>query len=50
MKTDIPAEQLKRIMQQQVDALLATLTGPLQRLPPDADSALVFQPDPEPAE
>jgi hypothetical protein len=49
MKTDIPAEQLKRITPQ-LDALLATLTGPLRRLPPDADSALVFQPDPEPAE
>jgi len=47
MKTDIPAEQLERILPE-VEALLANLT--LQRLAPDADSALVFQPDPEPAE
>lgn len=49
MKTDIPPEQLERVLPV-VQALLAKLKGHSQKLPPEAESALVFQPDPEPAE
>jgi len=49
MKPDIPPDQLERIAPV-VEALLAGLNDRLQKLPVDADSALVFQPDLEPAE
>jgi hypothetical protein len=49
MKPDIPPEQLERISPV-VEALLAGLNDRLQKLAADAESALVFQPDLEPAE
>ena len=47
MQSDIPADQLNRA-QARVDQLLDALRGETQRLAPDAESALTF--DPEPAE
>jgi hypothetical protein len=45
----VPDEQLKRI-QPGVDDLLAKLRALADRLPPNTDSALVFQLDPEESE
>jgi len=49
MQSQIPAEELRRALPV-VQALLANLAVSLQKLPPEADSALVYQPDLEPAE
>ncbi len=46
LKPDIPPEQLERI-QPLVDQLLTLLRRQALTLPPDADSALIYQPEPE---
>jgi hypothetical protein len=45
-RAPIPDEQLKKI-QPGVEDLLAQLRALADRMPPGADSALVFQPGPE---
>ncbi|HTR39436.1 MAG TPA: hypothetical protein VMH80_26365 [Bryobacteraceae bacterium] len=46
MKPDIPPEQLERI-QPLVDQLLTLLRRQALTLAPDADSALIYKPEPE---
>jgi hypothetical protein len=46
VRTAIPDEQLERI-QPVVTDLLAKLHAILERLPPNTDSALIFEPCPE---
>ncbi|HUA21298.1 MAG TPA: hypothetical protein VMB25_21275 [Bryobacteraceae bacterium] len=46
LKPAIPPEQLERI-QPLVDQLLAQIHREVLTLPPDADSALVYKPEPE---
>lgn len=46
MKSDIPPDQLERA-QARVDPFLDALRRATERLPPDADSALIFRPDEE---
>ena len=46
MKSDIPADQLERA-QARVDLFLDALRRETERLPPDADSALILSPDEE---
>jgi hypothetical protein len=47
VKSDIPADQLART-QARADQLLDALRSQTQRLAPEAESALIYQPDARP--
>jgi hypothetical protein len=49
VKSDIPADKFG-VAQARVDQFLDALRRETERLPPDADSALTYQPDAEQSE